>query len=349
MANDIAAAIQALKRGDVVVLPTETVYGLAANALNVEAVEKIYRIKGRPHNNPLILHVLDGTWIEKYARLDQNGEWANRLAEKFWPGPLTFVLEKKNIIPHIVTAGSDKIAIRCPNHELFRSILQACNFPLAAPSANPFGYLSPTTAEQVRQTLGGRVEIIMDGGPCQIGLESTIIDITRRVPKILRPGAIEAEEISEALGATIDAYEPIISESPTSPGQLKRHYSTHTKLVLFPHGNCEAAKETAGKVAIILNSKPSDFGKISENFHISPGNIFWFSESGELGEIARNLFATLQKIDDSGYGIILCERPVRNGIGIAIDDRLLRAAADSISGHRVTGKLPPSSSRQHEP
>ncbi|MDR1401525.1 MAG: threonylcarbamoyl-AMP synthase [Puniceicoccales bacterium] len=329
MGGDVFSAIRELKRGGVVALPTETVYGLAANALDAKAVEKIYHIKERPPSNPLIVHVLGGTWIEKYANLGDNPGRVKKLVENFWPGPLTLVLGKKITIPDIVTAGSGKVAIRCPDHELFRSILQACNFPLAAPSANPFGYVSPTTAEQVRQTLGHKVKVIVDGGQCSIGLESTILDLTQNVPKILRPGAIAADEISKILVEPIATYEPIVSENPTSPGQLKQHYSTRTKLELFPNGIRKYAGKTQGSIAVVFNSKPLDLDEIAENFHSSRENIFWFSENGDQSEIARNLFATLQKLDADHYDVIFCERPLRSGIGIAIDDRLLRAAANS--------------------
>ena len=327
MGNDIFAAVGELKRGGVVALPTETVYGLAANALDARAVGKIYEIKGRPLANPLIVHVLDGSWVERYADFEGCAIRLERIVDDLWPGPITVIVKKKPIIPHIVTAGSDKVAIRCPDHELFRDVLRACDFPLAAPSANPFGYVSPTTAEQVRQTLGGKIEVIVDGGRCSVGLESTILDLTRDIPKILRPGALTADEISKILGEKIADYEPIVSENPTSPGQMKRHYCTNTKLVLFPHGDRKTMAKVHGKIAVIFNGKPIVFAEIAENFHTTRENIFWLSEDGNANAIARNLFATLQKLDGTGYDTIFCERPLREGIGVAIDDRLLRAAA----------------------
>ncbi|MDR1433038.1 MAG: threonylcarbamoyl-AMP synthase [Puniceicoccales bacterium] len=327
MRNDVFAAVRELERGGVVALPTETVYGLAANALDEVAVGKIFEVKRRPLLNPLILHIFDDSWVERYADTADCAARLWKIINSFWPGPITAIVKKKAIIPAIVTAGSGSVAIRCPNHELFREVLRICDFPLAAPSANPFGYVSPTTAEQVKQTLGDGIKVIVDGGPCSVGLESTILDMTQSVPKILRPGAITADAISSALGEKIADYEPIVANNPTASGQLKRHYCTHTKLVLFPHGNRKPATKASGKIAAVLNGKPVSPGEIAENFHTALENIFWLSEDGDAHAIARNLFAMLQRLDGGGYGIIFCERPLRMGIGIATDDRLLRAAA----------------------
>ncbi|MDR1595779.1 MAG: threonylcarbamoyl-AMP synthase [Puniceicoccales bacterium] len=327
MEDEVFAAAEELRRGGVVVLPTETVYGLAANALDPIAVSKIFKIKGRPHSDPLIVHVLDDTWIDRYAYINHYENRIRALVESFWPGPLTLVIKKRAIIPDIVTAGFSSVAVRCPRHRMFHNVLALCDFPLAAPSANPFGYVSPTTAEQVRQTFGKKVKIIVDGGSCSVGLESTIVDISKEVPKILRPGAITAEKISSVLDEPVSDYEQIVAENPTTPGQLKQHYCTTTKLVLFQNGHCEIPSVSSGKVAIIFNKKPSNIEKIMKKLPLSIEDIFWLSENGDQSDIARNLFATMQKLDGIGYSVIFCERPKRDGIGVAIDDRLLRAAA----------------------
>ncbi|MDR2628539.1 MAG: threonylcarbamoyl-AMP synthase [Puniceicoccales bacterium] len=328
MNADIAAASRELKGGGVVVLPTETVYGLAANALDGEAVRKIFTIKGRPLNNPLIVHVLDSSWLERYGHVKKYSIRIEKITGAFWPGPITIILPKKTIIPDIVTAGFNTVAIRCPDHPIFRAVLRAADLPLAAPSANPFGYVSPTCIGQVKATLGDRVKIMLDGGECAVGLESTILDITGPVPKILRPGAITADVISNVLGEDVVDYGvQIVSKTPNAPGQLKQHYCTHTRLVLFEHGNGDLSQYFAGKTAIVFMQRTEHIDGIAKKLQLPVEAIFWFSDDGNLTGVAKNLFSTLQRLDSAGYDTILCERPQRKGIGIAIDDRLSRAAA----------------------
>ncbi|MDR3144089.1 MAG: threonylcarbamoyl-AMP synthase [Puniceicoccales bacterium] len=325
---DISDAIAALRRGEVVVLPTETVYGLAANALDTAAVENIFRVKSRPLQDPLIVHVLDGAWIGRYADISSCSEHVPKIVDAFWPGPVTIVLKKKEIIPDIVTAGFDTVAIRCPRHEIFRNVLEQVDFPLAAPSANPFGYVSPTGADQVVRTLGDRIKIILDGGRCSVGLESTILDLSRDRPKILRPGPVTAEEISEIIGENVIDYAAHgLSENPNVPGQLKQHYCTETKLVLFDGKDGKFDQNFSGEVAVIFAKKPDSVAVISQKMRIPERNIFWLSEVGDMRTVAKNLFATLQKLDAVGYDAIMCELPPRSGIGVAIHDRLTRAAA----------------------
>lgn len=329
MDSALVAAVEELKSGEVVVLPTETVYGLAANALNSYAVEKIFKIKGRPHSDPLILHVLNKEWLQKFSNYGPYADRVDRIVEKFWPGPVTVVLPKKDIIPDCVTSGLPTVAIRCPRHEIFRKILKLVNFPLAAPSANPFGYVSPTSANQVRQTLGNLVDVIVDGGKCDIGLESTIVDLTSETVKILRPGAITAQEISDAIDEPVVDYNSyVVSVNPKCPGQLKQHYCTNTKLVLFEYGKQpDISTKFSGKVAVIFNKRPLDCVDCISGERVQGRDVFWFSETGDQSEIARNMFSLLQNLDNSGYDIIFCEKPEIHGIGIAINDRLLRAAA----------------------
>ncbi|MDR1233434.1 MAG: threonylcarbamoyl-AMP synthase [Puniceicoccales bacterium] len=328
MNADIAAASRELKGGGVVVLPTETVYGLAANALDEKAVRKIFTIKGRPLNNPLILHVLDSSWLVRYSHGEKYLVRVEKITGAFWPGPITIILPKKAIIPDIVTSGFDTVAIRCPDHPIFREVLRASDLPLAAPSANPFGYVSPTCIGQVKATLGDRVKIMLDGGECTVGLESTILDITSTVPKILRPGAITADAISKVLGEDVIDYDvQIVSENPNAPGQLKQHYCTDTRLLLFEYGNRDLLQYFAGKTAVVFMQRPENFDGIAKNLQLPTEAISWFSDDGNLNGVAKNLFSTLQRLDSAHYDTILCERPRRTGIGIAIDDRLSRAAA----------------------
>lgn len=329
MDSTIVAAVEKLKSGGVVVLPTETVYGLVANALNGDAVEKIFKIKGRPHNDPLILHVLNKEWLQRFSEYEAYADRVDKIVEKFWPGPVTVVLPKKDIIPDCVTSGLPTVAIRCPRHEIFRKILKLVNFPLAAPSANPFGYVSPTSANQVRQTLGNLVDIIVDGGKCDVGLESTIVDLTSETVKVLRPGAVTAQEISDAIDEpVIDYSSGVVSVNPKCPGQLKQHYCTNTKLVLFEHGGQpDILTEFNGKVAVIFNKRPLDCADDISGENVQGKDVFWFSETGDRYEIARNMFGLLQNLDNAGYDVIFCEKPEIHGLGVAINDRLLRASA----------------------
>ncbi|MDR2779417.1 MAG: threonylcarbamoyl-AMP synthase [Puniceicoccales bacterium] len=328
MDTEVSAASQELKGGGVVVLPTETVYGLAANALDVEAVRKIFIIKGRPLNNPLILHVLDSSWLKRYTHAEKYSTRVAKITDAFWPGPITIILPKKEIIPNIVTSGFDTVAVRCPDHSLFREVLRASDLPLAAPSANPFGYVSPTSLRQVKATIGNKIKIMLDGGECAVGLESTIVDITCPIPKILRPGAIIADAISKVLGENvIDYHTQIVSKSPNTPGQLKQHYCTNTRLILFEYGHRKFSQNPVGRTVILFMQKPKNLRRIAKNLQFPIEEIFWFSDDGNPNVIAKNLFSMLQQLDSAQYDTILCERPLREGIGIAIDDRLLRAAA----------------------
>lgn len=329
-------AIDRLRDGGVVVLPTETVYGLAANALDESAVRSIFLVKGRPLNDPLIVHVLDSTWIERYAICDKYFDRVKKITSCFWPGPLTIVLHKRDIIPNIVSAGHNTVALRCPEHPIFRNVLQHLQLPLAAPSANPFGYISPTSAGQVRSTLGHKLDIIIDGGNCRVGLESTIIDATSNIPRILRPGAITATDIAHVIEEPVIDYEQhIVAINPSCPGQLKQHYCTNTELILFQHDTLPDSN-TGQQCAYIFNQRPSDIEKTSHILNASSGSIFWLSEDGDHKTIAHNLFQMLQKLDGYGYDIIYCERTVRRGIGVAIDDRLLRAAAKFNNNNKTT-------------
>lgn len=319
--------IDRLQKGGVVVLPTETVYGLAANALSEDAVRSIFSIKERPLNDPLIVHVLDATWIDRYAVCDEYYDRVKKVTSHFWPGPLTIILPKRDVIPGIVSAGHSTIALRCPEHPIFREILQSLQLPLAAPSANPFGYISPTTADQVRSTLGDKVDLIVDGGNCRVGLESTIVDITSHIPKILRPGAVTAAEIARAINEPVMDYEQhVVALDPSCPGQLKQHYCTNTKLILFTHATLPQPNNNA-HCAYIFNQKPINIEELANTLSTTIGSIFWLSEDGNHKAIAHNLFKTLQTLDNANYDIIYCERTLRNDIGTAIDDRLLRAAA----------------------
>ncbi|MDR1256109.1 MAG: threonylcarbamoyl-AMP synthase [Puniceicoccales bacterium] len=318
----ISLAVKLLRLGEVVVLPTETVYGLAASIKSGPALRKVFQIKGRPLLDPLIVHVLDYGWVPKWAHVDGLEERVKTLVDAFWPGPLTIVLQKKLAIPAIVTAGLDSVAIRCPAHEIFRKVLKAIKIPLAAPSANPFGCLSPTTAQHVKDSLGERVPLIVDGGQCNIGIESTILDMRASVPRILRPGAISASDIAQVIDAAVLDYSPVISSSAV-PGQLKQHYSPNTRLVLV-----DAEKQLA-----LLMNDPSREERAAFVYLKRPAecpyenDVFWLSDDGNNRVAARSLFSILQTLDRAGYDVIYCQKASPQGVGIAVNDRLTRAAA----------------------
>ena len=306
----------ALRRGELVAIPTETVYGLAANALDAAACRRIFRAKGRPANDPLIVHVPDLASAEKLAEFNPA---ARRLARRFWPGPLTLVLPKKAVVPDVVTSGGPTVALRAPSLPLTRRLLRLAGLPLAAPSANLFGYVSPTTAEHVRDGLGRRIPHILDGGPSPVGVESTVLDMTDpRHPRILRPGAIGADTLARFLRTRVARAPrtPVKSSArPLGPGMLAQHYSPHTPLRLrtIPVGG-----PPPGVGAILLQKlKPP------------AANVRWLSRDGSLAEMARNLYRVLREADAAGHREIWVEPlpPGSDALSAAIRDRLKRAAA----------------------
>ncbi|MGJ8641364.1 MAG: L-threonylcarbamoyladenylate synthase [Opitutaceae bacterium] len=313
---------QLLREGNVVGVPTETVYGLAGNPLCEDSARKIFSVKGRPLIDPLIVHFPDVKAAIAHIQVNTAVEL---LAETFWPGPLTMVVKKKDSIPDIVTAGLPSVAIRVPRHPVFRSLLKRLEFPLAAPSANPFGYVSPTLASHVHGTLGERIPAIIDGGPCLLGIESTIIDLRDPFqPAILRHGPITQEALAKALGTTvIDHTAGIGNGRPqTAPGQLTQHYSPRAQVRLFQNGTVPeklAAITHHKSHAVVFNQKPR-LAPLSDH-------TFWLSEDGSLESVAHNLFELIQRLDQQGFDELHVELSPGEGIGKAINDRLKRAAA----------------------
>lgn len=310
---------EALKAGHVVAIPTETVYGLAAVATDEAACRSVFAIKGRPLIDPLIVHVHSLDMASEHAETPPELE---KLARFFWPGPLTVVLRKKPSIPDIVTAGKDTVAIRMPRHPATQALLERIGGPLAAPSANPFGYVSPSLPRHVADSFGSKVPFILDGGPCEIGLESTILDLAGRGPaRILRPGAISREALSTVLKRTVEAPLPKGEREGATgliaPGGFASHYSPRARMDLFPQGNRPAYVQGS---AILFLSRPEKGDS---------KNVFWLSEDGNPQSMGRNLFALLRKLDTAGFTRIHCELPDAGseGIHLAIRDRLLRAAA----------------------
>jgi L-threonylcarbamoyladenylate synthase len=318
----LATLARVLRRGGLVAAPTETVYGLAANALDAAACAEIFRAKGRPQTDPLIVHIEALADLEKLALVNAA---AFTLAKKFWPGPLTLVLRKKDLVPAIVSAGLPSVAVRMPAHPLFRRLLRLADVPLAAPSANPFGYVSPTTAEHVRASLGTKIGHILDGGPCTVGVESTIVDLRdERKPRLLRPGAVTRAQLEAALGVSVllppKKKKASAQTAQVAPGMLTRHYSPRTPVVLHEQLRDEAVT-TAGdrSEAWVFMAKPR---------HARGKNVFWFDARGDLRGVARRLFAVLRQLDDAGFTRIHAELARgTDGLADAVNDRLRRAAA----------------------
>ncbi|MFO0356345.1 MAG: L-threonylcarbamoyladenylate synthase [Sphingobacteriaceae bacterium] len=307
----IDTAAQTLENGGLVAIPTETVYGLAANAINETAVLKIFEAKQRPFFDPLIIHVASLTDVSRYAELTDAR--LKSLAEGFWPGPITLLLPKKSIVPDLVTSGLPQVAIRVPKHELTLELLRKVSFPLAAPSANPFGYVSPTEPEHVNKQLGDKVDYILDGGKCEVGLESTIVGIEDGVICVYRLGGLALEEIEKVVGKV--ELRLNLSSDPKAPGQLKNHYAPRKPLFIGDLNEL-VQKNKAQKIAAII------FGKKE----LSQANyIFNLSEGGDLKEAAVNLFAVLRKIDETDADMIIVEPLPDEGLGRAINDRLKRA------------------------
>ncbi|MEN9401706.1 MAG: Threonylcarbamoyl-AMP synthase [Verrucomicrobiota bacterium] len=306
---------QVLRRGGLVAIPTETVYGLAAPALDAKACRAIFRAKGRPANDPLIVHVLDLAHAEQLAEFNAV---ARRVVRRFWPGPLTIVLPRKACVPDIVTSGGDTVALRAPAHPLARQMLELAGVPLAAPSANPFSYISPTSAAHVLQGLGNRIPYVLDGGDCPIGVESTVLDLTNPDrPRILRPGAISAAQLTKVLKTKVTTIRRATKSGARqiAPGLLAKHYSPRTPLSL----SARPGQPTPDKAVIFLRQPAGP----------QVAGAYWLSRRGALPEIARNLYRVLREADAGGHRQIVIERlpPTADGLATAINDRLRRACA----------------------
>ncbi|MEO9476530.1 MAG: L-threonylcarbamoyladenylate synthase [Cyclobacteriaceae bacterium] len=312
--TDIAQAKQLLSEGSLVGIPTETVYGLAANALNEEAVLNIFKVKNRPKFDPLILHTHSIDAVKQYV--EHIPEKALLLAKTFWPGPLTILLKKKAAIPDLITSGLDTVAVRIPQHELTLSLLSQLDFPLAAPSANPFGYVSPTTAQHVDQQLGDQIPYVLDGGACHIGVESTIIgfDDNDR-PSVFRLGGKSIEEIEELIGPVRVTLNK--SSNPVAPGMLKSHYAPG-KPVIIGDINELIKKYPTKRIGII--SFVNDFS------NSQPVRQIVLSRTSNLDAAAQGIFSALREMDVPEVELIITEKFPEEGLGRAINDRLQRAS-----------------------
>jgi L-threonylcarbamoyladenylate synthase len=307
----IDRAAQIIREGGLVAFPTETVYGLGADALNPLAVARIFEVKARPRIDPIIVHVADPEMAGTYGELS---DLAHFLVRRFWPGPLTLIVHKKAIVPSIVTAGLETVAIRMPAHPTAMALIRAAERGIAAPSANPFGYVSPTEAHHVAEQLSDRIDLILDGGPSEIGVESTILSLVEDIPCILRTGGTAIEELESAVGKiSISTGIPI---RPQAPGQLKRHYATQTRLEIIDEGLEELNKnEKTGLLSLTPPDNSDDYAAVEI-----------LSSSGDLREAAANLFRALRKLDGLSLDRIIARPVPEKGLGAAIMDRLRRCS-----------------------
>jgi len=322
----VGRAAELLRAGEVVALPTETVYGLAANALDARAVARIYEIKGRPAHNPIIVHVAS---LEMARRFVEN--WsvaADKLAKAFWPGPLTLVLPKVHEMPPIVTAGGITVGVRWPSHPFIQAVIRDCGFPLAAPSANLANQLSPTNADHVRRQLGEKLRLIVDGGQAQVGIESTVLDLTASPPRVLRPGMIHTESLAAAIGAVqgLEFKGDSRQSVRLSPGLLPKHYAPKARLVVLRWQSAAELEDQIrraefgiprSKIHVVVHtgiSAAAHFGRVSVIPH-------------DAEAFARALYAELHRCDEGGAELIVVESPPEDSAWAAIQDRLKRAAS----------------------
>lgn len=324
--QDIEKAGEILKNGGLVGLPTETVYGLAADALNGSAVAKIFQAKGRPMDNPLIVHIADFSDIEKYNLVSEIPQQAYMLANAFWPGPLTIIMKKSDIIPNEVSAGLSTVAIRCPSHPVAQKIIKAAGVPLAAPSANLSGSPSPTTAQHVVNDLNGRIDAVLDGGACDVGLESTVITLATDVPRVLRPGGVTVEQLREVLGK-VDVDDAVVHKLKdgvvaSSPGMKYKHYAPKSDVILLKCNDEEYINYVNSKAADGVAALCCD-----EDIELLNVKTYSLGRRNDYTAHAQNLFDMLRKIDDEGVTKTVYSRlPSASGVGLAVYNRLIRAA-----------------------
>ena len=326
--NEIDQAAAILREGGLVGIPTETVYGLGANGLNDQAVKNIFAAKGRPQDNPLILHIPDVSWLERYCK--DIPLTAYKLAQAYWPGPMTMILYHKDVVPDAVTAGLDTVGMRCPAHKLCRDIIAAAGVPVAAPSGNTSGRPSPTTAQHMLEDMDGKIEAIVDGGPCAVGVESTIIDLTCTPPRLLRPGGITLEQLRDVLGE-VDV-DPAVTrllgagEKPKAPGMKYRHYAPKAPVTVVTGD----PKRSAEYIAAHAQSEDGIicFDEFLPLFtgRSSARPVMDLGPAGDKEEQARHIFDALRSFDHTTVPAIWAQCPDTSGIGLAIANRLNKAA-----------------------
>ena len=322
--NAVRDAAAILRRGGLLGIPTETVYGLGADALNEDAVSRIFLAKGRPQDNPLIIHVPDASWLERYCR--DVPPAAYRLAEWFWPGPLTMILPRRDIVPLQTTGGLETVGVRCPNHPVTLAIIEAAGVPIAAPSGNTSGRPSPTTAAHMIEDMDGRIDGIVDGGPCTVGVESTIIDLTVTPPRLLRPGGLPLESLRQVLGevAVDKAVTGLLAagERPRAPGMKYRHYAPHAPVTVVTGEPERSARRIQG-----LLSDTAGVICFDEYAPLFPGHIIHkLGPAADKSAQARHVFDALRTFDGTDVTEIFAQCPDDGGLGLAVANRLKKAA-----------------------
>ena len=323
-AREAGRAAEILKAGGLLGIPTETVYGLGANGLDPEAVARIFAAKGRPQDNPLILHIPSADWLERYCLDIPNGAYA--LARRFWPGPLTMILKRRSVVPDVVTAGLDTVGMRCPAHPVCRAILTAAGVPVAAPSGNTSGRPSPTNMADMLEDMDGKIEGIVDGGPCSVGVGSTIVDLTVTPPRLLRPGGVTLEELRDVLGeVAVDAAVTRLmgaDEHPRAPGMKYRHYAPKAPVTVVQGDPAESARyirrHVGDRDGVIC------FDEFVPLFEGHPTEAM--GPAADQAEQARRVFDALRYFDGTGVEQIWAQGPDPSGIGLAVSNRLNKAA-----------------------
>jgi len=319
--ENIELCAEEIRRGGIVAFPTETVYGLGANTLDEKAVTEIFAAKGRQQDNPLIVHVASPEDVEPLVLNIPDA--FEVLARKFWPGPLTLILRKSEVVPGNVTAGLDTVAVRVPEHPVALALIRACGCPLAAPSANPSGRPSPTGAMHVKNDLDGRIRYILDGGDCRVGLESTVLDISGSVPRILRPGGVTYDELKGVL-EFLETDSPLETDAPRSPGMKYRHYAPKAPMTAVlgpPEKTAEYIRSRVGIGTAAL---------MFDDFAIDHPCVVTFGVSGDHVTQAASLFGALRKLDDMDVSEIYAQTPTEDGLGCAVANRLKKAAGQSV-------------------
>ncbi len=315
LTTDVSRAADCLRAGGLVAFATETVYGLGANALHPDAVARVFEAKGRPHFDPLIVHLADASEWDRLVL--QIPPLARKLTERFWPGPLTIILPRQPIVPDLVTSGLPNVAVRVPAHPLARELIRLAGCPVAAPSANLFGRISPTTAAHVAEQLGDRIDLILDGGPCQVGVESTVLDLTSERPRLLRPGGITREEIEPLTGPLLTAATPVPDGTAApAPGMLTQHYAPRIAVRIVE--SWEHVPPGDRCAALAFRALPYAERYVATEV---------LAPDGDLRVAAAGFFAALRRLDASGADSILVEPFPERGLGLALNDRLRRATA----------------------
>jgi L-threonylcarbamoyladenylate synthase len=328
----IAEAAAVIRSGGLVAFPTETVYGLGADALNEAAVRRIFEVKGRPPDNPIIVHVADRDSV--YLLASEVPRAAEELISRFWPGPLTLVLKKTELVPAVTCGGLETVAVRMPAHQVALELIREAGVPIAAPSANVSGSPSPTSAEHVLRDLGGKIEMVLDGGPAEIGVESTVIDMTVDPPELLRPGGLPLEEIEGVIGH-VRVPEPArglaaFTGKPRSPGMKYRHYAPRCRLILV-EGDPASVRRKVAELVTVLRAQKKRVGVLALDGADYPGaEVVDLGPRSDLRRVAKSLFTAIRDLDERGVDVIVAEGVEERGLGLAIMNRLRKASGGEV-------------------